>query len=160
MIHERDKLNTMTEGNTGQIYPREEYQKRLEQLKKTRHGHCVFTHHPPVRDLLFQFQDNGSLMATFVCEDGQQGYDGVAHGGLMAAVIDASMVQCCMGNGLVAVTTDLNIRYRKPVLINIPTELETHIISKRLGRLVSLQCEIRQEGEVRVAATGRFCKVV
>jgi len=80
----------------------------------------------------------------------------MAHGGIVGAIIDESMVQCCMGHDIVAVTTDLSIRYRRPVLINRPAELETSILNERCGKLISLKCEIRQDGKTAVSALGRF----
>lgn len=132
------------------------FQARLESLKRSYHSHCIFNRKPPVEDLHFRFLPNGILITQFVCTGSQQGYDGVAHGGIIAAIIDASMVQCCMGHNLLSVTVDLSISYKKPVLLNKQTVLETRISGKRRGRLVFLQSEIQQEGNPVVSACGRF----
>lgn len=102
--------------------------------------------------------EDGTLTGSFVCSPEHQSYNGIVHGGIIAAIIDASMSQCCMGHGIVAYTTNLSIRYRDPVRIGIPTSLETRIVSEDRGVLFSLECRITQEGHLHVEAKGRFFK--
>jgi acyl-coenzyme A thioesterase PaaI-like protein len=132
---------------------------KLDELKKIHHNKCVFKRNPPVEGLSFRFRDDGNLVGEFVFTDDYQGYDGMAHGGIVAAVIDAAMTQCLMGHGVVAYTTDLAIRYQKPVKIDTPSVLEATIKESRRGLLYALECKLKQGTEVKVRATGRFYKV-
>ena len=95
------------------------YDLTLKELKDAYHSQCVFQCNAPVDNLQFCFSEDGTLMGEFLCSAEHQGYDGIVHGGIISAIIDASMAQCCMGHGFVAYTTDLSIRYRKPVGIDI-----------------------------------------
>jgi uncharacterized protein (TIGR00369 family) len=105
----------------------------------------------------FVFADDGSLNAVFICGKQHQGYDGMVHGGVSAAIIDASMAQCLMGHGKVGYTTDLSIRFCKPLLIGKRARLRTTITEQRVnGLLVSLKTEIVQSRAVAIKATGRF----
>jgi acyl-coenzyme A thioesterase PaaI-like protein len=88
-----------------------------------------------------------------------QGYDGMAHGGILSAIIDASMAQCLMGHGVVGYTTDLSIKYRKPVLIDKPVALTTSITDIGIGCLYCLKSEIIQGRNLVAQATGRFYKI-
>lgn len=105
----------------------------------------------------FKFTRDGSLAAVFICGKQLQGYDGLVHGGVIAAIIDASMAQCLMGHGKIGYTTDLAIRYRKPLSIGKRAELKTVITGQAAGGLlVSLKTEIEQGRAVAIQATGRF----
>ncbi len=138
--------------------PGNNYDLTLKELKDAHHSQCVFQHNTPVDNLHFRFSEDGALMGKFLCSIEHQGYDGIVHGGIISAVIDASMAQCCMGHGFVAYTTDLSVRYRRPVGINTPCILQTRIVSTARRVLFSLECQITQNGQVHVEAEGRFFK--
>lgn len=135
------------------------YDRVLKDLRGVHHSQCFFQHDPPVDNLRFCFSDDGTLTGRFICSAEHQGYDGVVHGGIIAAVIDASMVQCCMGHGIAAYTADLSIRYRNPLRISTPTLLKTRIVGKGRGVLFTLESNMTQNGQMQVAATARFFKV-
>lgn len=105
----------------------EAYQKRLENFKSMHHSQCVFNKKSPVSSLRFRFKDGGVLSGEFTCSEEHQGYDRMVHGGILAAIVDASMAQCLMGHDVVAYTTDLNLKYRNAILINQLVFLETSI---------------------------------
>jgi acyl-coenzyme A thioesterase PaaI-like protein len=136
-----------------------DYEQRLHKLKALHHSQCIFNRTPPVPNLKFLFNGTGKLTGEFTCNGYHQGYDGMVHGGVIAAIVDASMTQCLMGNGVVGYTTELSIKYRKPILIRRKANLETSIIEVKRGLLYSMQCEIFQTHTVVVLATGRFYKV-
>ncbi len=46
-----------------------------------------------------------------------EGYRGIAHGGIVATLLDEMMVHALWGMGVPNVTACLKIRYRKPVLV-------------------------------------------
>ncbi len=134
------------------------YECTLKKLQDAHHSQCIFRHNPPVDNLRFSFSEDGALTGSFVCSTEHQSYNGIVHGGIIAAIIDASMAQCCMGHGIVAYTTNLSIRYRNPVRIDIPTSLETRIVDEARCVLFSLECRIMQEGRLHAEAKGRFFK--
>ena len=133
-----------------------QYERTFRELQASHHSQCLFRNNPPVENLRFAFTEEGVLTGSFVCSEEHQSYDGIVHGGIIAAIIDASMAQCCMGHGIVAYTCDLSIRYRNPVKIATVTQLDTRIVGKALGVLFSLECHITQENQVHVEAAGRF----
>jgi hypothetical protein len=135
-----------------------EYESNLARLKSLYHSHCMFNSNPPVADFHMQFDEEGIFSGEFTGDQTHQGYDGMIHGGLIAAMIDSSMVQCLMGHGIIGYTTDLAIKYCKPVQILQPTLLRTEIINSILDCLYSLKCDITQGGQAVVQATGKFYK--
>jgi len=136
------------------------YERNLKQLKDIHHSQCLFNRQPSiVPELRFYFSDSGDLLGEFTCNGSLQGYDEMVHGGVIAAIIDASMAQCVMGHGVVGYTADLSVRYRKPVMIRTKTALKTSITAVKCGLLYSMNCEITQGEKLVVSATGRFFKV-
>jgi acyl-coenzyme A thioesterase PaaI-like protein len=136
----------------------ESYRKRLEHLKSIHHSQCIFNRRLLVQSLNLKFRDNGTLFGDFTCTAQHQGYNNMVHGGIIAAIADASMAQCLMGHGIVGYTTELSIKYRKPVLIHRQTLLETLIETHHSSLLYNLQCTMKQNGHQVIIATGRFFK--
>jgi acyl-coenzyme A thioesterase PaaI-like protein len=136
-----------------------EFEGNLTRLQNAHHPRCIFLRHPPVDNLLFSFSKDGALMGKFTCSAKHQGYDGIVHGGVIAAIIDSSMAKCCMGHGIIAYTADLSIRYRNTVRIDIPVLLETKIVERKRDKLFLLECRIMQKGRLRVDARGCFFRV-
>lgn len=137
----------------------ESFERQLNQLKSLHHSQCIFNRNPPVKNLQFKFDKNGKLCGQFVCTEDHQGYDDMVHGGIIAAIIDASMTQCLMGHGVAAYTVDLSIEYLNAVFIDCVTCLETRITSTQRSMIYNLACEVRQEERLKVQAHARFFKV-
>ena len=134
----------------------QEYLLQLNSNRRKYHSKCIFNRKPPIEDLDFSFNNEGVLTGDFVVSSDYQGYDGVAHGGLIASIVDASMTQCLMGHAIIAYTTDISLHFRKPVLIDNQIHLETKIVSDELGILFNLETVLIQESIIKVNASGRF----
>lgn len=146
--------------NDGCLNGAMKYEHSLAELKAKNHSQCLFNRHPSiVPGLKFWFDDAGTFHGSFRCNTYHQGYDKMVHGGIIAAIVDASMAQCLMGHGVVGYTTNLSIKYRKPVKIDTLTELETSIVAFNCGVLYSIRCRINQKNICVVNADGRFFKV-
>ncbi len=136
------------------------YEENLEKLRNIYHSQCLFKReHSIVPDLRFWFTESGVLEGQFNCNGFQQGYDKMVHGGVIAAIIDASMAQCLMGHGIVGYTVDLAVKYRKPVIIGQLATLSTEITGVNCSLLYSMKCKIFQNHSLLVQATGKFYKV-
>jgi hypothetical protein len=147
--------------DTGIRIPRSsaDYEANLKILKALYHSKCMFNVNPPVSNLRFRFDDRGRLLGDFSCEQQHQGYDGIAHGGVLATIIDAAMVQCLMGHGFVTYTADLSIKYCKPVPILQPASLEAWIAEIKMKCLYSMRCEIVLNQNLAVQAAATFLKI-
>ncbi len=63
-----------------------------------------------------QFEEEGEgVAADFVPGDLHVGYEGLIHGGLLAAVLDDAMANVWAWRGQPAVTVSLSVRFRRPV---------------------------------------------
>jgi acyl-coenzyme A thioesterase PaaI-like protein len=136
-----------------------DYEKRLLEISTIYHSRCIFKHNPPMEDLRFYFSDDGILCGKFMPTHAHQGYDSMVHGGIIAAIIDASMAQCLMGHGIVAFTAELSVRYKQPVFIHEPVELRTKIVEDFKSKMFRLECCIVQNGNDKVNATAKFMTI-
>jgi len=130
-------------------------------LQERFHKNCLFKNIlRKGRGLSFTFDTKGRLKGHFYCHKKYQGYDKRIHGGIMAAIIDESMVHCLMAQGVVGVTTNLSIKYRKPVFIEDTVAITTSVRKSRLsGALYELQTEILQQKALAITARGDFYAV-
>ena len=106
--------------------------------------------------LRFENSSEGLSKARCVFEEKHQGYDNIVHGGLIAAVLDDSMAYAIMGLGLMPVTVEMKIRYKKPTRVGEEITLEGRVI--KVGRkMVEVEADAKgPNGEVRAHAEGKF----
>jgi uncharacterized protein (TIGR00369 family) len=95
--------------------------------------------------LRLHFYDNGDdqVWTEFAIQPNHQGFPGVAHGGIVAAILDeaAGRVMMTRDGRRMGLTAKMEVRYRKPV----PLETRLRAVGRRTrdrGRLVSAHAEI------------------
>jgi len=127
-------------------------------LLKKFHKNCLFKNILEDSEALsFTFDSKGNLKGRFYCDEKYQGYNNRIHGGILAAIIDESMVHCLMGHGIVGVTTHLDIKYRMPISIKQHIEIVTCIYNKYLGgALYKVKTEVIQGRKIVANATASF----
>jgi len=97
----------------------------------------------------------GEVTATFHVSEHLEGYSGVLHGGMIASIIDGAMVHCMFARDIAAVTVEMNLKYRHPVLTGRDARVTARII-RSSHTLHTLTAEIVQDAEVKVIAEARF----
>jgi uncharacterized protein (TIGR00369 family) len=103
-------------------------------------------------------QDNGRqrIVGRFVLGERYQGGGGMAHGGIIATLLDEAMGKVCRFRNARAVTAELTVEYLKPVKVNAEIVVEA-FESELKGRNLFLTGEIRDTGgEVLARGKGRF----
>ncbi len=103
-------------------------------------------------------QDNGRqrIVGRFVLGKRYQGGGGMAHGGIIATLLDEAMGKVCRFRNARAVTAELTVEYLKPVKVNEEIEVEA-FESEQKGRNLFLTGKIRDTaGEVLARGKGRF----
>lgn len=98
---------------------------------------------------------DGSVSATFLGHGALEGYPGVLHGGLAAALLDGAMTQCLFAHGVEAMTAELQIRYLHEVSTAGPLTVRAWLESHKHGRYL-VAAEIRQAGLIRARAKAKF----
>ena len=103
-------------------------------------------------------QDNVArkIVGRFVLSERYQGGGGMAHGGIIALLLDEAMGKVCRFREVRAVTAELSVEYLKPVPVEKDIVVEGREMEMQ-GRNLFLAGEIRNEGgDVLARGKGRF----
>lgn len=104
---------------------------------------------------VFECSD-GRAATTYVVRSEHQGYTGISHGGILAALLDEAMVYAAVTLGRWVATAELTIRYGKPVPTGEALTVRAEVV-RHERRLVECRAEICSgEGNVLASATGKL----
>lgn len=84
-----------------------------------------------------------------------QGYQGMLHGGVIAALLDSAMTHCLFHNGVRGVTGDLHVRFVEPVPCDSTLVIQARIASRN-PPLFYLRAEMRRDCQVMAWAEAKF----
>ena len=88
----------------------------LDALRDTHHPRC-FVHRPPDDfglGVTFAATADAAVEAAVACPASWEGYPGLVHGGIIAALLDGAMTNALFARGTVALTAEVALRYRRP----------------------------------------------
>ncbi len=85
-----------------------------------------------------------------------QGWRGIAHGGIALCLLDEAMAHAAGAAGYRGVTASIDARFRKPVPLDVPLEIEGHVKWMRRNVLEVRAQVTDARGTVLLEAEGRF----
>lgn len=97
----------------------------------------------------------GRAWLTVVIPPEYQGWEGIAHGGIVAALLDEVSAYAGMAVSKQIVTAELNIRYLRPVPIGREVTIEAQV-REQVRRSVMVVATMTCQGEVLARSTGRM----
>ena len=123
----------------------------------TGHDHCLICgeQNPWSRRLRFSATEDGGVHAEFQAQPELQGYDGILHGGVICALLDAAMTHCLFHRGVQAVTGELNVRFHEPVPCNALIRASARVRSA-WSPLFCVEAELRHEEKLVATASAKF----
>jgi uncharacterized protein (TIGR00369 family) len=87
------------------------------------------------------------------------GWQGIAHGGIVATILDELLAWACTNAGRNCVTAEMTVRYRKPVRTGQPINGIGRITEDR-GRLILAEARLLDaSGQLLAEATGKMMRV-
>lgn len=139
----------------------EETPQLLETTRSRHHPNCVVCsrNRPDGLGVCFVPRADGSVEADFECTGVLQGYDGLLHGGVTASLLDGAMTNCLFAHGLVALTAEMTVRFRRPIALDKPLRLSAEIADSE-GPLLVLDARVEQDRHVMATARGKFIRRV
>lgn len=106
--------------------------------------------------LVFQTQDDRTIVGTFHCEPRLQSYQGILHGGVISTVLDAAMTHALFAAGVVGVTAELTVRFLAPVRLGCAATVRAALVRSCAHGLHLLEAHLEQDGKPVARATARF----
>jgi uncharacterized protein (TIGR00369 family) len=108
----------------------------------------------------FFYEDStGRVVATFTPEDKHQGYPGVLHGGIAAALLDEVLGRLAIGKGVWLMTARMEIRYRRAIPLDQSLTVVGEVI-RDTRRLMEAKGELcLADGSVAAVATATYLPV-
>jgi acyl-coenzyme A thioesterase PaaI-like protein len=108
--------------------------------------------------LALRFRRVGArIVAPYAIADRFHGAPGVAHGGVVAAILDE--VSCAAAVFLrdrYVVTGELVVRYERPVPVEVPLVIEAEIAREGHLRYTEIEARVLQGGVRLARSTGKF----
>jgi uncharacterized protein (TIGR00369 family) len=92
----------------------------------------------------------GKVCSEFTFSKAHQGYKDIVHGGLLSAVLDEAMVKVSLMQGMPAVTAEITVRFRNPLLVNETAVVEAEI-RKVKRQIVETSAVIKKHDNTLVA---------
>ena len=100
---------------------------------------------------------HGSVRSSFLSYRAQEGYSGLLHGGVIAAIIDGAMTNCFFARGIHRLTAKWKVRYHASVAASEEVFLQAWLEDDAHG-LFQSRAELKQDGAVKASASGKFMK--
>ncbi|MGB5444995.1 MAG: PaaI family thioesterase [Psychromonas sp.] len=132
----------------------------LEKVEKQHsHQYCMLCGTQSTFGLKLNFYNDQEGIVWAKTKGGihQQGYQGILHGGFIAALLDAGMCNAIFSQGAEAVTGDINIRYLAEIPLTADIIIRGKIIKSYLT-LYKVEAEIYVEQQLMAKSSARFMK--
>lgn len=103
-------------------------------------------------------EENNQYITEFTPGEEHQGYPGMIHGGLTAAILDEVSTRYIMSKGILAFTGEINVRYRKRILIGTPVTFRSWVTREK-GRIYFVEAEaVLADGMVAAHSTAKVMR--
>lgn len=125
-------------------------------LRQQHHPDCIVCSPDCAHGLRVAFALDGRLaVGNFDCAGRYEGYPGMLHGGVISSLLDGAMTNCLFLHGVVAVTAELVVRFRHPVLLGKPAQLRAWI-TENDPPVFRLQAQLVQDGIIKASGRAAF----
>jgi acyl-coenzyme A thioesterase PaaI-like protein len=128
-----------------------------EELTFPADGGCFGCSAANPHGLQMRFRRRGdAIVAHYAVAERFHGAPGIAHGGIVAAMMDEiSCAAAVFVRDQRVVTGELSVRYRRPCPVERPLELEARVTGEHPRYLV-IEADLRRDGEMLAHSTGKF----
>jgi uncharacterized protein (TIGR00369 family) len=116
-------------------------------------GHCFACGQNSAIGIKMRFTElpDGSVESRLTLAQPYQGWRGIAHGGIVAMLLDEAMAHAAGARGYKGMTADLKLRFRKPVPIGEPIVVHGAVRWQRRN-VLNIEARIATEAGAELAA--------
>ena len=93
---------------------------------------------------------NGKVQTEFISEKTHQGYKNIVHGGIISALLDEAMVKTALLQGMPAVTAEITVRFKTPLMTGERSIVEAEI-TRRHKRIIETSAVMRKTDDTLIA---------
>jgi uncharacterized protein (TIGR00369 family) len=102
------------------------------------------------------FFDQGKAKAHFTPTPEFEGYKDILHGGILSALLDEVMIYSIIAQGIITVTVQMEVKFKKPAKIGEKLYLEGQMTEDK-GKVLFTEGKIfGQDGTIIAEAKGKF----
>ena len=124
--------------------------------------HCFVCGKKNLAGLKIEFHENPQskeVEAEVVFPTHLQGWQNTVHGGLLATVLDETMIKAAAASGIKTVTAEITVKYKKPAFTEITYRVYGKILEAR-GRIIMAESTLCDaSGQIYAQATGKLFKI-
>jgi len=88
-----------------------------------------------------------------------QGWQGMVHGGIIAALVDEAGIYACRAIGEHFVTAELNVKYKAPVPVATELLISAEVVEAK-RKIILVKGKIEHQGETLVESTAKVFALV
>jgi acyl-coenzyme A thioesterase PaaI-like protein len=121
-------------------------------------GHCFACGPKSTIGLRMHFEDagEGAVQSVVTLDQPYQGWSGIAHGGIVAMLLDEAMAYAAGSLGNLGMTAELKMRFRKAVPIGEPLLVRGNVTWQRRNVLGLAASVALADGSELASGTGSF----
>ena len=102
------------------------------------------------------FFDEGKAKAQYMPTREFEGYKDILHGGILSALLDEVMIYSIIAQGIITVTVQIEVKFKKPAKIGETLFLEGQITEDK-GKILLTEGKIfKQDGTIIAESKGKF----
>jgi uncharacterized protein (TIGR00369 family) len=106
--------------------------------------------------MAFELGPDGAVTSRVVVPDAFQGWRGVAHGGVVALMLDEAMAYAAGARGVIGVTGEMKMRFRRTVPTGAPLVVRGNVLWQRRN-VLGIEASLSDEaGTLLASGTGSF----
>jgi len=102
------------------------------------------------------YEKDDKVVAEYTAGSHFQGYKDILHGGILSALLDEVMIRSVLAQGILSVTSEIKVKFKKMVKIGDRLSLEGRIAEDR-GRILLAEGKItNQKNDVVATGEAKF----
>jgi len=131
----------------------------MKELRDNQHCYVCGKENPTGLQAVFEIDKNTrTIIGRFTPRQEHEGWQGIVHGGILAALLDEAMVKLATHLGIHAISAEITVKFKTPAA---PREelVITGKIVKEASRLIEAEATVARGPVVIGEATGKLLKV-
>lgn len=106
------------------------------------------------------FYDGTAVTTEIVADKRFEGYSGICHGGITAALLDEVMVKVVLARGIFSTTAEMTVRYHRPVRVGERVICRGWVTQQKGRAWFTEATAVNGEGQPLASATGKYIQAL